>query len=135
METGERIDRMLYTARWAVEAEVCVTHRVDYRLLDQEFDAASDSMILWRGCCEELGGWPNRVPPSKEAGIPMVREPVMEVLAESVDCRRIVADVIDNGRIICRHQIFEMPTIERERIIKSRLDERMPSLDMAFRLT
>lgn len=43
--------------RWAVEAETIVTHRVDYKVLDEEFDLASDNMGLWYAACESLAGW------------------------------------------------------------------------------
>ena len=42
--------------RWAVEAETIVTHRVDYKVLDEEFDLASDNMGLWYAACESLAG-------------------------------------------------------------------------------
>jgi hypothetical protein len=39
------------------------THRVHYKLLDHEFDAASDNMILWHAsCAEQQRGWANRWP-------------------------------------------------------------------------
>jgi len=34
-------------------AELCVAHYLDYKLLDREFDAASDDMILWHACSGE----------------------------------------------------------------------------------
>lgn len=133
IETEKPVDGFVYIARWAIAAEFCAHHRVDYRVLDHDFDAASDSMLLWHACCEELGGWSSRVPEAKKTNIPTVGEPVMEVVAENVDRRRSVEDVIEGGWIVRRHQKFEMPTIEPERIVRSRFDERMPSLDMAFR--
>jgi hypothetical protein len=53
---------------------------------------------------------------------------------ERPDNRRWNQDLIEDGWIIHRHEIFSMPTIERERITKPRYGERSPSLEIAFRL-
>jgi hypothetical protein len=134
LEIAKNIKELCYTARWAIEAEFCATHRVDYKLLDQEFDAASDNMILWHACSGELGNWTNRIPPRAKSDIPMVTEPIMEVLGCDVDGRRARKDFIECGMIISRHQLFEMPTIERERIINTKLNDRMPPIQTVFRL-
>jgi len=135
IETEKPVSELSCTARWAVEAELCVTHRVDYKVLDYEFDAASDNMILWHACSEGLGGWSNRFPADKERPVPVAAEPMMEVVVRNVDCRRASADTIQSGWIISRHEIFVMPTIERERILQSKFDDRIPTLATAFRLT
>ncbi len=134
IESEAFIEEFRYTARWAVEAELVVTHRVDYKVLDKEFDAASDSMILWHACCGELGGWSSRMPTQTERSVPVATEPVMEVVPRTVDRRRVSEDVVEAGRIVSRHECFAMPTIERERILQTRLGERIPSVQMAFRL-
>src|ERR1700683_4536693 len=38
IETETRVTDLLYTARWAIEGELCVTHSVDYKVLDHDFD-------------------------------------------------------------------------------------------------
>ncbi len=50
IEMAAPVQEMHYTARWAVEATFLVTHDIHYKLLDHDFDAASDSMVLWYGC-------------------------------------------------------------------------------------
>ncbi len=134
IEAKAFVDEFHYTARWAIEAEFAVTHRVHYRVLDKEFDAASDSMILWHRCCEELGGWSSRFPQRAEKTVPMVTEPVMEVEPETVDPRRQSKDVVEAGWIVSRHECFAMPTIERERVLQTRLGQRIPPAEMVFRL-
>jgi hypothetical protein len=43
-------------------------------------------------------------------------------------------DIVESGWIVRRHETFVMPTIERDRILQTKLNERIPSLDIAFRL-
>jgi Family of unknown function (DUF6012) len=63
IETGTRnMDELHYKARWAIEGELLATHSVHYKLLDHEFDAASDDMVLWYASRAEQGGWSNRWP-------------------------------------------------------------------------
>lgn len=47
IDTDKPVTEFLYTARWAIHADFICTHKVHYQLLDAEFDAASDSMVLW----------------------------------------------------------------------------------------
>ena len=47
IETPEFIGRFDIKTQWAVEAQLLVTHHVDYRVIDREFLAASDDMMLW----------------------------------------------------------------------------------------
>jgi hypothetical protein len=134
IETESFVSELFYTARWAVEGELCVTHFVDYKILDHDFDAASDQMLLWRACCKELGGWSSRMPSGAERKSPMVVEPMMEVVAENVARHRLSEDAVESGWIMRRREIFVMPTIERERILQTELNERIPPIDMVFRL-
>jgi hypothetical protein len=132
IESEAFIKKFRCTARWAIEADSVVTHRVDYKILDRKFDAASDSMMFWHACCAELGGWSNRFPPGAERSIPLVSQPMMEVVPESADRRRASQDVVEGEWIVSRRECFAMPTIERGRILQSRLGDRIPSGDMAI---
>jgi hypothetical protein len=135
LETKSFVKEMSTTARWAIEAELCVTHSVDYKILDQEFDAASDHMVLWIACCKEFGGWSNRYPQGMQDMVPMVTEPMMEIDPGAFDDRRKCEDIIDKSdNIVSRHEVFSMPTIEPERLLDTRLYERIPGREMAFRL-
>jgi hypothetical protein len=134
IETESFVDQLSCTARWAIEGELCVTHSVDYTILDRDFDAASDHMTLWHACCDELGGWSSRMPSEAAANVPRAVEPMMEVTPGRVNCRRQSRDTVKSGWIVSRHETFAMPTIERERILQTKLDVRMPLIDMAFRL-
>jgi hypothetical protein len=130
IETPEVVDEFRCVARWAVDAELVVTHRIDYKVIDHDFDAVSDSMVLWHAT---MDGWSNRVPMKDVA--PVNLEPMMETEPrQRPDSRRWNQDLIEGDWIIYRHEIFSMPTIERERITKPRYGERMPSPEVAFRL-
>ena len=137
IETAGRVEEFHCITRWAIEAESVIEHRVHCRLLDQDFDAASDDMTLWYGYPPEYGGWPDRRPAwcLEEKVVPCRSEPVMHVLPED---RRKIRETDDeedkSGWIIRRRQNYAMPTIERERILAPSSDSRRPGLASAFRL-
>jgi hypothetical protein len=127
-------EKFSYTAHWAIEAQLVVAHRVDYTVLDRDFDAVSDSMIFWHACCAELGGWSNRVPKGWDRKVPLASEPMMEVVPDRVDRRRKSDDMVEGDWIVARHECFSMPTIERERIFQTGLRERTPGPELVLRL-
>lgn len=131
------VDEWHMTARWSVEAEIVVTHHVDYRLLDHDFDTASEDQTLWYAACAELGGWSNRWPS------PDLRQSrvMMEVVPREYHEREkpvTYRDTLDHerGLIVQRCQAFDMPTIERGRLTKPLISdaERMPPFESAFRV-
>jgi hypothetical protein len=137
IETEKPDSELLVTARWAIEAELSVTHEVRYALLDRDFDAASDHMTLWRACVWDLkqqpwsSRWPDRL-----KGVPPVRaEPVMDVLPGRVRSSEPEDLLDDTGEwIMRRRERFAMPTLERERIVTCWPNDRMPPLSSAFRI-
>lgn len=139
IETKSPVDQLLTVARWSVESSLLATHCVHYRLLDRDFDAASDDMTLWKSCMNNFGQISeDRTPAWAEGTAPVRREPVMEVIAEASDrhwmCPEMVdtLDDVERKWIVSRCEIFAMPTIDRERIVNSELNERMPSTTAAF---
>ena len=62
VETGTPIREVTCTMRWNIAYEKVVTHHVLYRLLDQEFDTASDQMMMWSGTHGEPKDWESRRP-------------------------------------------------------------------------
>jgi hypothetical protein len=130
-----RLEKFSYTVRWAIEAEFVVKHHVDCKVLDRDFDAASESMILWHAVSGELGNWCNRFPAGWHWEAPAVTEPMMEVVPKGVGQRRKSEDIIEGDWIMVRHESFSMPTIERERILQNRLRaERVPGPEMVFQI-
>ena len=139
IETAKPVDECLYVARWSVECALLVTHAVHYRLLDHDFDAASDDMTLWKSRFESSGRISEDRTPAWAEGTRAVRsEPVMEVIPEASDrhlAREDIIDALDDVEqkwIVSRCEIFAMPTIDRERIINCEPYERRPALDNAF---
>lgn len=127
VETKTPVDELHTTARWAIDASVSVTHDVHYKLLDHDFDAASDDAMLWHACCAELGSWSSRLPAKREP------EPMMEIKPRNSDRHSNTRDFVDEkGLITKRIQTYAMPTIERARILDTRLNTRIPLLDTAF---
>jgi hypothetical protein len=135
IETLRPEAEIVVTARWAIEAEKAVTHEVHYTLLDRDFDAASDDMMLWYACGAELGGWSSRWPERFKGVAPVSVEPVMELLPRRSRSRD-AEDVLDGTGewIVGRRETFAMPTLEPERITDSRLCDRMPRLASAFHI-
>ena len=136
VETAAPVAAFTMIARWAVEAEFIATHRVEYRILDQDFDAVSDSMLFWYGMSAGLGGWESRWPEDAKDAIPCKFEPAMGVLVEYGGRDGDVQDKIDpaTGWIIERTQAFRMPTLQRERVLDTcnPYVDRQPPLESAF---
>jgi len=129
IETVEHMDEFRTMARWAIDAQIAVSHQVDYRIIDREFDAASDNSILWSETFGELGNWRNRDPnPFSRRG-----SPTME-LERGMRRGSEIVDEFDaaTGLVIRRKEAFEMPTIERGRILEGRMFDRLPRIENAF---
>jgi hypothetical protein len=113
IETARRLDAFRCRARWAVEAERVLIHEVQYSLLDDDFDAASDDTMLWNAWCADLGGWSDRRPAWwTEDVTPVCAEPVMHAVVSKENSRvRETTDEEDFGFVLRRQQSFAMPTI------------------------
>lgn len=137
IETERPDSELVVTARWAIEAELSVTHEVRYALLDRDFDAASDHMTLWRAHVWDFKQqpWSSRWPDRLKGVAPMSAEPMMEVLSGRVRASE-TEDLLDNvGEwIMRRRERFAMPTLERERIVACWPNDRMPPMSSAFRV-
>lgn len=136
IETETMPEELSYTARWAIDAALSVTHHVRYQLVDRDFAAASDDMMLWYACSGSLGNWTDRRPACWKNVAPVNAEPLMEVIPNTnTKPRANREDVIDErlGLIVARRETFMMPTLERERLLTTKLVDRMPALHDAFR--
>lgn len=147
IETTKPISEFTCVTRWAIAAERLAVHHVRYRVLDSEFDAATESMVFWYAFSESLGGWSNRWPEWATEIAPVVGEATMEVLPPDGDGRTAVKNcapglrecrdrVDERGWIVERHETFAMPTIERQRLLDERCSMhrgRMPPIESAFR--
>jgi hypothetical protein len=139
IETSGPVSEWRMTARWSLEgAGAPVTHKVDYRLLDHEFDAASDNSRFWRGTWQ--GPWADRSPSPDARGCPE-----MEIVSgyyrergQPVTYRDTVVIPTRSGLsfILERCDSIALPTIERGRLLDSERyaeePDRMPPIETAF---
>ncbi len=136
VETDRRLDHFSVVTRWAVGAERLVTHHVRYFVLDDDFDALTDDMTLWYGHANTE--WMSRWPAWAVGVAPLHAQPLMEV-ASHTKRAGTCADRVDRGRIVERSEVFQLPTIERERIVADAAPRnwrfgRLPVIEHAFKV-
>ena len=131
-------------AHWAISAEYVARHKVVYTLLDEEFGAASDDMMLWyaygridhpvKDISEVPLKFQNRFPNWAKDIPPCNAEPLMEVYPRQPSEH----DLFDHkGRLVERSEVFALPTIEPERFLGTEYPRErihMPTLEMAITL-
>jgi hypothetical protein len=135
IETAERVREFTTLTRWAVGADRVINHQVQYFVLDDELDAIPDAMVLWNGMSPSLGGFSRRWPTVAENWTPAAAQPRMELVSR--ERAGHYADRLDSaGRVLERAEVFQVHTVERERVLfssKSDIYDRIPTADMAFR--
>lgn len=135
IESKTPVREFTVVTRWSVAASHIATHRVHYIILDEEYDAISENMVLWYATSESLGSYKSRWPGNEEYGTPATSQPRMEAYQR---LRRVgpIRDVTDeSGAVIERSEVFKLPTLQPERVLNSKLSygDRTPSLEAAFR--
>lgn len=137
IETAGRVREFTTLTRWAVGGDRVVNHQVQYFVIDDDFDAVTDSMVLWSGMSPSLGGWSRRWPSVAENWTPAAAQPRMELVSRERSGH--YADRLDAaGRVVERSEVYQVPTVERERVLfrsKSDIYDRIPTADMAFRVS
>jgi hypothetical protein len=135
IDVAGSIQNYTVITRWRVNGLV-VTHFVEHEVLDHEYDAVSDLMVLWYG---QYGtNWQNRWPTCYTEEAPIARQPAMDVFSANMNGLtrpEEVRDVIDEElRVIRRVEPFKLHTIERERLLdtENRHGERIPDINHAF---
>lgn len=139
IDTPNHVPSFTSVARWAINADSIVTHKTNYIVLDEDFDAVSDSMPLWYATGNELGNWSSRWPECSNELIPASAQPRMDVWPATnggIARQGEVTDILGpNGLILERNETFRMPTIERDRILGERAKhERFPAYEDAFQM-
>lgn len=134
IETAAPLASFTTLTRWKADGVGVIKHEVRYEILDQDFDAATASMLLWYGMEDTRESWAPRWPEAAKDWTPMLAQPRMELTS-----RRRQGDYkdrIQDGRIVARQEVMAVHTIERERLLSPVLHklhaERMPSLESAF---
>ncbi|TXI24943.1 MAG: hypothetical protein E6Q67_01705 [Roseateles sp.] len=124
--------------RWAVNAEIVVTHEVQHVVVDADFEAVTGEMVLWYAYRTFANRWsaglypdfaPVHVQPRMDIVDPALSECGPRVGANSKD------EVAGDGIVLRRRERFLLPTIEPERLSAWTGDaaRRMPSPADVFR--
>lgn len=136
VETKASVRQFNIVTRWAVDAERVVTHNIRYVVLDEELDAISTDMTMWYAMCESLGGWSSRWPKTVYSGEhpPVALQPRMELVPSKRAAE--YTDLMDKQLLVMRSEVFQVPTIERERLLPAKRDvsifNRLPRIEDAF---
>lgn len=144
-DAPESVRSFTAVARWAVtlygdlyseRLETVATHRVEYHILDGEFDAVTDNMLLWYGDTGERREWSTRWAPGAIGKSPAQAQPIMEIFPDGrsgLGPWRVGPDRLTNrGLIAERIESFGMLTLERDRLKRHPFADRMPGLDTAI---
>lgn len=139
VDTPSHIDRFTVVSRWAVGTENIAVHRVDYEVLDADYQAVTDNIMLWYGCSGSLGDWASRWPEGEQYQAPVYEQPTMELFtgahAGPPRTNRVHDRLDAAGRITERVETFRIPTVEPDRIVKTRLtDIPIPTMESVIRL-
>jgi hypothetical protein len=120
IETPEHLSEFQCVMRWGIEGERVAVHTVNFRVLDRDHDAASDDHALWAGTLgpDLKERWADRIPKVPKSEI---RLAPLEIIPQAGEVRR--TERTDN---------FDMPTIERARILSGDPDKRRPAYESAF---
>jgi hypothetical protein len=139
VETEQFLPSFTVITRWAVDAEVVTTHRVRYMVMDSDYDAVSDNIMLWGPRKSHSECFESRVPPYARKNRTGSVEPQMTLLLQAsgdddVPKNQCAWEWIDgNGLVRERIETFRMPTIQRDRLTPEwSLDKRFPEINTVF---
>lgn len=130
IDVGRHLEGYSVITRWRVNGRA-ITHFVEHKVLDNEFDTVSDDMILWYGYGNTP--WKRRWPEAYTES-PAQRQPRMDAIAHETTRPKDVIDELDGTMITSRLEGLMLHTIERERLFGdiNIHHDRMPSIEDAF---
>lgn len=105
-ETPAPMDAFTVTTRWAINADYVLDHVVRYEIPDQDFDAATDSMVMWEG--ERMNAY--------HEGSPMICKPIAYLSFGRKRERKTIDSFNVRGQLVRIADHFVMPTISRSSI-------------------
>jgi hypothetical protein len=136
IETADFVSEFTTVTRWAVNGDRVLTHEVQHILLDQDHDAATESMILWYASGHAGREFPGRWPEHVNYGPPVSTQPLMDL--RSSERHGKYEDTVDaSGWLTRRRETFVMHSVERDRIDilgQAWSSIRTPALDTVIRL-
>jgi len=131
------LKRWTVITRWSENAEHLFTHIVKYTLMESQFDTVTDCVSMWSGYQHAvLGNWEDRHPHDSRITTPIHLQPSMENLFNNQKSNREAAieDIYsEKGQLIRRTELFDVPTIETERLFSGiSITNRIPPLADSF---
>ncbi|MGN2498867.1 DUF6012 family protein [Serratia nevei] len=133
IETDKRLDNFTVITRWAVDGDIS-THKVHFHVMDSEYDAITDYIMLWNG----FYNTPYRARNENKSSdwIPAKDQPRMLTYSSDTDSKRddSIFNVHDeHGVVRSRTEYIEVPTVERERLTAPFFgNDRFPSVEDIF---
>jgi hypothetical protein len=132
VEAQVRLPKFTVVTRWRT-AYGLHTHEVAYEVLDGEFDAVSDNMLLWGGWQRDGSTWSNRYPESARAWSPVQAEPRMILAGRDERVLEVIERRDMYGVVFDRNETFPIPSLERERLLSQFPSSlRLPTIGDAF---
>ncbi|HDQ4465220.1 TPA: hypothetical protein P9G65_005533 [Pseudomonas aeruginosa] len=130
IEVPGHVPLFTVVTRWSIAAEVVLRHRVNYVVLDDQFEAVTDEPMLW--------GMAGRVPDflMRETGAKATSQGLAFPTAEFDFETNIAAMARLHGLQIETSERFLLPTL-RARYLRpgaTQVNERLPTAEMAFRV-
>ncbi|HBP5731735.1 TPA: quorum threshold expression element, QteE [Pseudomonas aeruginosa] len=119
--------------RWSIAGEVLLTHRVEYVVLDDVFDAVSDFPSLWLQLDSTEGQWSDRTPEFVRSPYPARLETPAMKFDYPLD---LLERVRGRGLGMQNTKIFRLPTIEPGRLMgRGRaIQRRLPAPETAIKI-
>tara|TARA_Y100001949_G_scaffold21781_1_gene15408 strand:+ start:93 stop:734 length:642 start_codon:yes stop_codon:yes gene_type:complete len=133
VETGKFIFSFSVVTRWSLNAQQVITHRVNYNVLDSDYNCISDDPLNWTKTRE--GNFECRTPERLSNYSPLESKVAMEVLYEgnSSPKKCFYTDTFENGLLIERVEESHIHTIEFDRLHHwQEMSGRIPALNDAF---
>ena len=134
VETHRPLQTYTCVTRWALNAELVITHQVEHQVIDTDLEAASDDLTTWYAMAGFGNRWPPNLYPDSAPVQVQPRMDIVRALSRSACSQRSGACFSDtlrpDGIILKRIEHFRLPTIEPGRLF---LEERIPPLAHAFR--
>jgi len=139
------VEQFTVTTKWLVtptseavtriEEASAITHEVHYTVLDDKYDAITESSMLWGGSSEPEH-WENRVPDEYAGRAPMDIVPRMIIDPRQITERQTTQAeyTMTDGIVAHLSEKLRMPTVQPERIFNrpGEMSKRMPSRGEAF---
>lgn len=124
--------QLLVNVVWIGVTGEKLTHSIRYLFCDDEYDAATEKMVLWTAQTIGNQAYPNRTLQSGQ--IPSRSQPRMATFPDDERVGNIRDSHDSHHVLVHRMEEFKLPTIEPSRLIADQgsFNNRFPSLDDVF---